>query len=217
MLVHVNDTLMQTALCTFPVVSRTFCAMAGGICPREYARYRIDDHIEDVFNLLGVLGEKRSIYVPEVVFEHGNFEERVPGLKQYFADDAILARDAPAFERLLESRKELALRLREMIEPRAAEKTRSEWRAILAGVRDSFALRVPERLRVVSDFSRRSLDALGQRIRKRRAEPRPSRLWTKIRREGVAGLVKALARRLRGATAARQVAEASPATPASHP
>src|SRR5262249_38893742 len=64
LLVHVNDTVFQKALCTFPIVSRRFCELAGGICPCDYVRYRIDDHIEDVFNLLGVLGPRRSLYLP---------------------------------------------------------------------------------------------------------------------------------------------------------
>src|SRR5207249_11524721 len=52
-LVHVNDLMFRDSLCTFPFVSRTYCELAGGICPRGYARYRIDDHIVNVFNLLG--------------------------------------------------------------------------------------------------------------------------------------------------------------------
>lgn len=60
-LVHVNDTLMRDHLCTFPLVSRRFCELAGGICPADYRRYRIDDHIEDVFNMLAVLGVRRSV------------------------------------------------------------------------------------------------------------------------------------------------------------
>jgi hypothetical protein len=195
LLVHVNDTLMQTALCTFPVVSRAFCEVAGGICPREYVRYRIDDHIEDIFNLLGVLGERRTVYLPEVVFEHGNFEERVLGLRQYFADDAILARDAPTFDRLADDRKALALRLRERLEPGAARKRKDGWQRRLAGVSDPFALRVPGRLRVVTDFSRTGLDGLRHRICTRRPEGSPSKLWLCLRQRGVAGLVRALVRR----------------------
>src|SRR5439155_4501624 len=43
-LVHVNDLVMQRHLCTFPIVSRTFCELVGGICSRDYVRYRIDAH-----------------------------------------------------------------------------------------------------------------------------------------------------------------------------
>ena len=44
----------------FSVLTRTYCEMAGGICPEDYARYRIDDHIYNVFNLLAVLGKNAS-------------------------------------------------------------------------------------------------------------------------------------------------------------
>src|SRR5205085_12553767 len=90
-LIHTNDTVFGDKLCTFPIVSRTFCELAGGICPRGYVRYRIDDHIEDVFNLLALLGERRTVYLPEVVFEHQNFVKNASGLRQYFADPEVLA------------------------------------------------------------------------------------------------------------------------------
>src|SRR5262245_43550941 len=119
LLVHVNDTVFQTALCTFPIVSRTFCELAGGICPREYVRYRIDDHIEDVFNMLGVLGARRSVYLPDVIFEHANYMVNASGVRQYFSEEKTLAVDAATFEALLPARKELALRVRGHIEGRA--------------------------------------------------------------------------------------------------
>src|SRR5262249_14419206 len=40
-LIHTNDHLFGEQLCTFPIVTRTFCELAGGICPRDYLRYRI--------------------------------------------------------------------------------------------------------------------------------------------------------------------------------
>src|SRR5262249_29358493 len=86
LLVHPNDTVFEDRLCTFPVVSRTYCTLAGGVCPSVYARYRIDDHIEDVFNLLGVLGERRIVYLPGVVFEHLNYVLHPAGLRQYFSE-----------------------------------------------------------------------------------------------------------------------------------
>lgn len=174
LLVHVNDTLMQTALCTFPVVSRTFCELAGGICPEAYLRYRIDDHIEDIFNLLGLLGERRTVYLPGVVFEHQNGEERVPGLKQYFSDEQILALDAPTFERLLPRRKKLAVALRAYIEKQPTNEQGSSWQRQLEQVTDSFAIRVPERLRIVTSFSRNNLKKLARRIRNRLPEPSPN-------------------------------------------
>src|ERR1022692_5035805 len=41
-LVHVNETIFGARLCTFPFLPRAFCELAGGICPEEYLRYRIE-------------------------------------------------------------------------------------------------------------------------------------------------------------------------------
>ncbi len=158
LLVHVNDTIFGKRLCTFPVVSRTFCELAGGICPRDYLRYRIDDHIEDVFNLLGLLGERRSIYLPDVVFEHTNLVEVPGGGLQYRSEETALAADAARFEALLPQRKELAVRLRRYIEECVAGAKEAAWRSRLEGVTESRGLRVPERLRVVSDSGLSSAD-----------------------------------------------------------
>jgi len=46
-------------LCIFPFVSRKFYEFTNGVCREEYRRYRIDDHIYHVFNLLALLGHKR--------------------------------------------------------------------------------------------------------------------------------------------------------------
>lgn len=149
LLVHVNDLVFGAHLCTFPIVSRTFCEMAGGICPGDYVRYRIDDHIEDCFNLLGVLGERRVVFAPKIVFEHANFVQNADGLRQYFADPAILARDAPRFDAYLDLRKEIALRMKAAIGGRATIPNR--WRRRLAAIGDPFALRTPDRQRVLTE------------------------------------------------------------------
>src|SRR5262249_27121123 len=150
LLVHVNDTVLQKALCAFPIVSRKFCELVGGICPREYKRYRIDDHIEDIFNLLGVLGERRSLYLEEVIFEHLNHVKTEQGLRQYFAEESTLAIDARFYDEQWPRRKELALRLRNHLAPRASAKKQASWRSRLASVADPFSLRRPERLRVIT-------------------------------------------------------------------
>lgn len=144
-LVHVNDTLMRDNLCVFPLVSRAFCELAGGICPASYTRYRIDDHIEDVFNLLAVLGERRIVYLPDVVFEHDNVTHHPEAGAVYLSDPALLAVDAPVFDALLPERKELALRIRSVIEARANPGAEREWRATLDAVAHSFDVRVPGR------------------------------------------------------------------------
>jgi hypothetical protein len=150
LLVHVNDTVLQKALCTFPIVSRRFCELVGGICPREYRRYRIDDHIEDIFNLLGVLSERRTLYLEDVIFEHLNHVTNQQGLRQYFSEETTLALDARVFAEQSDCRKELALRLKSRLAPRASSRTQALWRSKLASVTDPFALRRPERLRVLT-------------------------------------------------------------------
>ena len=144
-LVHVNDTLIQEHLCTFPLVSRAFCELAGGICPREYVRYRIDDHIEDVFNLLAFLGRRRKVYLPDVVFEHLNAVEHPQAGRVYQSAADLLAVDAPRFEALFPERKELALRLLDYMEGPLSPEALAAHRRELEGVRDPFALRVPGR------------------------------------------------------------------------
>jgi hypothetical protein len=163
-LVHVNDLLFGQILCTFPLVSRRYCELAGGICPREYQRYRIDDHIEDVFSLLWVLGERRSVYLADVVFEHFKFAEQ-SGERRYLLDENVLAQDAPRFEALARERKELALRLKAMIAGPAGPARMQRWRTRLEAITDSFALRVPERHHVESS-ARKLHRRLAGRLRR---------------------------------------------------
>jgi hypothetical protein len=147
-LVHVNDILFGAGMCTFPIVSRTFCELAGGICPREYLRYRIDDHIEDIFNLLTFLGDRRTVYLPDVVFEHQKFITCPEDGRRYVPDPAILAVDAPRFEAAFPERKELALRLKEYIAGPVPAELRHHWRTLLEQVHDYESLRVAGRQRV---------------------------------------------------------------------
>jgi hypothetical protein len=185
-LIHPNDRLFRDVLCTFPILSRTFCELAGGICPPAYVRYRIDDHIEDVFNLLGVLGEQRTVYLPGVVFEHFRFTEPAPGEREYRPDEALLALDAPRFEALFPERKQLALRLKEHIAGGASPPEREAWGRRLAEVPHSFALRVPGRQRIDP-----GPQSLGGRL---------TAWWDRVRacvqRRGYVGLVCALGKRL---------------------
>ncbi len=188
LLVHVNDTLFRDQLCTFPVVSRTFCELAGGICPPAYRRYRIDDHIEDVFNLLATLGAGRSIYLPDVVFEHLNTVALPHGGEVYLSDPDVLALDAPLFEALFGERKELALRLLEHIEGGSPPAVTAARRRRLAAISDPFALRVPGRQRLETAERLR-------RLLRRVAEPF-GRARNCLRQRGYRGLARAVARRL---------------------
>jgi len=128
-LVHVNDMLYQERLCTFPMLSRKAC-LEIGICPAEYQRYRIDDHIYDIYNILAYLGHKRIFYLPDVIFQHLNYETDVslqagktgPHTTQldngriYNPDKEIIERDADIFDNLLEQRKKDAMKLASLIE-----------------------------------------------------------------------------------------------------
>ena len=181
-LVHVNDTLMRHHLCTFPLVSRSLCELMGGICPREYLRYCIDDHVEDVFNLLAFLGERRTIYLPEVVFEHTNGVEMPNGVREYQANAATLALDEPRFLALFDARKRLALDLLDRIAPGGSRRLHEE---TLATVTDPRSLRVPTRQIVWSSTPPPSrLAEIAMRLR---------RCWHE---RGVRGLLHAAKRRL---------------------
>lgn len=114
-LVHVNDTLFGSRLCTFPLLTRSFCTIAAGICPSGYRRYRIDDHIHNVFNRLSVLGHNRIIYLPEVVFEHLNVDIDHPVNPGYQFDAVIHELDSRLYDATLRDRQVLARQLADTI------------------------------------------------------------------------------------------------------
>jgi glycosyltransferase involved in cell wall biosynthesis len=172
-LLHVNDTLMRDHLCTFPLTSRAFYELVGEVCPAEYERYRIDDHIEDVFNLLAVLGERRVVYLPDVIFEHDNATLHPEAGAVYLSDPEILAADAPRFDALLPLRKEHALRACNTIGLRPDR----ERLAAFDAVTDSFAIRPSGRQIVIrSPWWRGPADAASRMFeladRARKKSPR---------------------------------------------
>lgn len=142
-LVHVNDMIFQEKLCTFPFVTRAYCEIAGSICPDDYDRYRIDDHIYNVFNLLAVLGKKRIIYLPQVIFEHTNTGDG-SGTNRYVPIPEIHASDTQHFDRLLANRKDLAVKLAEKIDRHLSSRVADTRQKVLAPIHDSVALRKPE-------------------------------------------------------------------------
>lgn len=186
LLIHVNDLVMQKHLCTFPIVSRTYCEMVGGICPRGYRRYRIDDHIEDYFNLLNALGERRIVYAPEVIFEHANYVVNESGLRQYFSKPDVLTLDAPLFDRLAPERREAALRLKLLV---CGQPIQSRWRRTLEGVVDHLTLRTPNRQRILTEHGIVDPWDLEPSLRER--------LQRCVRERGWSGLAYAVLRRLR--------------------
>src|ERR1035438_4329171 len=104
-LVHVNDLIFRDSLCTFPLLTREFCRLAGGISRPEYRRYRIDDHIHHIFDLIHLLGYTRRVFVPDVVFEHCNAIEHASGVREYVPNPAIQELDDTDFEALLGERR----------------------------------------------------------------------------------------------------------------
>lgn len=193
-LIHVNDTLMRDHLCVFPFVSRRFCELAGGVCPAEYERYRIDDHIEDVFNLVNALGERRVVYLPDVRFEHLNAVVHPTAGRVYQSEPGALARDAARFEALLPARKELALRIMRQVECARGADGSVDRAATLDAVADSLALRVPGRQLVVrAGWWERAPGAAAGLFRRAVA-----RVRTRYRLEGVGGLLRAAGRQCLG-------------------
>jgi hypothetical protein len=188
-LVHVNDTLIRDYLCTFPLLSRAYCELFGGICPLEYERYRIDDHIEDVFDMLAFLGVRRSVYLPEVIFEHCNSVNHPTAGAVYESDPVILARDAPRFDALLPARKETALKVLEFIEGGRDAMKYQERRKALELISHSFMLRTPGRQHVLrTPWIQRAPRLVFDYV---------SRIRHCYQRGGARGMLQALSRRLR--------------------
>ena len=103
------------------------------MCPAEYRRYRIDNHIFDTYNLLASLGYRRIIYLPDVVFEHLNHQNTLQveaekfvseDGKVYVPNPEILKIDGPLYDSLFEKRKEDALKLALLIEQLGCEEKR---------------------------------------------------------------------------------------------
>jgi len=146
-LVHVNDLVFRDTLCIFPFLTREFCLMNGGMCHEGYRRYRIDDHIHNIFDLLSLLGHHRRVFLPDVVFEHTNVETSEGGAVHYVPDRAIHEVDTCLFDSLLEERKSRAADARFRIDYwRHAERV-STWKTRLDSVKDSVAIRRPEHAR----------------------------------------------------------------------
>ena len=162
-LVHVNDLLFRERLCTFPILSRQACS-AIGICPSEYGRYRIDDHIYDTYNMLAFLGYPRIAYLPDVIFEHLNHQVMSKEKDEKFVSDDnkvylpnqdILKSDARIFDSLIETRKQDAITLATLIEQISVERKKSHARERVTKIRDQFSYRSTEFVRVIP----RSADA----------------------------------------------------------
>lgn len=147
-LVHVNDLIFKHRLCTFPFVPKIFCEIAGGLCPTEYYRHRIDDHIYNIFNLLAVLGHKRIVYLPDVIFEHHHYVTNRWGRRIYKMNDAIVPADAEQFDALHSRRKAIALDLARHIEAFANQGRSANETQLLEDVQDAFSIRTPRYIHI---------------------------------------------------------------------
>jgi glycosyltransferase involved in cell wall biosynthesis len=143
-LAHVNDLIFRDSLCTFPVLTREFCELAGAICRPEYRRYWIDDHIHHVFDLIHLLGFTRRIFLPDVIFEHLNTAQQPSAAPPYIPEPAIHELDRRDFEDLVEERRRLALACVERIEGCAHSEQHEARARFLEEFPDSIAIRRPE-------------------------------------------------------------------------
>ena len=150
-LAHVNDGTFKDSLCIFPCVTRAFAELAGGISDEGYRRYRIDDHITNVFNLLAVLGEPRIQYLPDVLFEHHNYATSVAGQRVYVPDEKIHGEDTAHYLATFSARKDLAAKLKERIRARRGAADGELYRAILERPLDPLRMRDPGHVRVAAD------------------------------------------------------------------
>jgi len=135
-LVHVNDLVFLDTLCTFPFLTREFCLLAGGICPEVYLRYRIDDHIQGIFELLGVLGQQRRTFQGDVVFEHTS------GV-HYRVDPSVHEFDSRMFYSLLDERRRVALQAMRRLDGGIHSEEYPKWKKELERVSDSVAATPP--------------------------------------------------------------------------
>jgi len=147
-LIHVNDLIFKETLCTFPFVTRNYCELMGGICPEDYVRYRIDDHVYNIFNMLACMGYKRTIYLPDVIFEHDNYIKSDMGQRNYVPNEEILRKDKKLFDELLPARKMAAIKLARHIESINLERKIASNYKLLSQINESYTIRRLEFVKV---------------------------------------------------------------------
>ena len=149
-LIHVNDLLFRESLCTFPVLSRKAC-LETGICPAEYRKYRIDDHIYDTYQMLAYLGHKRILYLADVIFEHDIKirNRQIPAVQVFktgenevsIPNKEIIESDGRIFNEKLEERKQNALKLACLIDQTTVERKQSAYGLLLNAIKDPYSYR----------------------------------------------------------------------------
>jgi hypothetical protein len=149
-LIHINDLLFRENLCTFPILSRKACSEIG-ICPVEYRKYRIDDHIHDTYQMLAYLGHRRILYLADVTFEHDNEvrSHQTPAVQVFKIGEneisiphkEIIESDGHIFRDKLEERKRNALKLARLIDQANFDKKRSAYGLLLNTIKDPYTYR----------------------------------------------------------------------------
>ena len=149
-LIHINDLLFRESLCTFPILSRKAC-LEIGICPVEYRKYRIDDHIHDTYQMLAYLGHRRILYLADVTFEHDSEvrSHQTPCLQVFKSGEneisvskkEIIESDGHIFRDKLQERKQNALKLARLIDQTNFDKKRSAYGLLLNAIKDPYTYR----------------------------------------------------------------------------
>jgi hypothetical protein len=164
-LIHVNDLLFRDKLCTFPILSRKAC-LEIGICPAEYKKYRIDDHIYDTYNILASLGHRRILYLSEVIFEHDNHTRtrnhrnyqifRYNQMEICISNKDILISDRSTFNEKLDERKQDTLKLVRLIDTGDYEKRKSSYLELLNNIKDPYSYRRDDFIKRISSWKYKS-------------------------------------------------------------
>lgn len=181
-LLHVNDGFFRHRLSVFPILSREFCQLAGGACPSDFARYRIDDHIHALFRLLGRgLGHPRVLYFPFIEFRHLNVASGPRGERFYAPDPRWVLADTERYERLRSDRIAIAERVRSALGAPPVD-----WSARISDLsQPSFASRSESRFvyepaslsTLFPALGIRALNSLSRRAAVRKAYWRVANFW----------------------------------------
>ena len=97
-LAHVNDGFFKESLCIFPCMPRQSWKLLESGFDAGYWRYRLDDHIYNVFKALERVGHKRIVYLEDVSFYHKNFQVRSDGTIGYGIDRDLKKRDEQCYD-----------------------------------------------------------------------------------------------------------------------
>ena len=98
-LAHVNDGYFGSKLCIFPCMPRVAWEFLESGFESGYWRYGLDTHIYNVFKALERHGEKRIVYLEDVMFFHRNLHQLEDGTMGYLIPKELKERDAKCYDR----------------------------------------------------------------------------------------------------------------------